>query len=179
MKKIICLVLLVMVTFGLTACADDPSTNQRNYKYNTVGKEARLTEQNQARLLDRQPPPQLDFSNERANLTKRLQELSDPNKIGYVYLVSYGKVMAFYTIKGKVSSMQSRLTTNTQLVSDPEKNANIPVESPDFDGTYGASEDGIFFYTTDGVLIEWKGEYMYSAQPLKLATQPELVRNIQ
>jgi hypothetical protein len=175
MKKIISLVLIMIFAVTLAGCSND----QMDYQTNTVGKEARLTEQNQQRLLDRQPPLQLDFSNERDNLNKRSKELSDPNKIGYVYLVSYGKVMAFYTIKGKVSSMQSRVTTNQQAVQPFGGSTVVLMESPDFDGTYGQSEQGIFFYTTDGVLVQWSGEYMYSAQPLKLTTQPELIRTIQ
>jgi len=176
MKKIIGVILVLIFTISIAGCSVD---KQRSYRNNTVGTEARMTEENQKRLLNRQPPIQIDFSDERDNINKRNVELSDPNKIGYVYLVSYGKVMAFYIIKGKVSSMQSRLTTNMQMVSDPERSGNMLMESPDFDGTYGQSEQGIFFYTTDGVLVQWNGEYMYSAQPLKLTTQPELVRTIQ
>ena len=38
--------------------------------------------------------------------------------------------------------------------------------------------DGIFFFTTEGAYVEWKGDYMMSDQPLKLTTTPELVREI-
>jgi hypothetical protein len=36
----------------------------------------------------------------------------------------------------------------------------------------------VFFFTTDGVYVEWKGEYLYVDEPLKFTTQPELVRTI-
>ena len=38
--------------------------------------------------------------------------------------------------------------------------------------------NGIFFFTTEGAYVEWVGDYMMSDQPLKLTTQPELVREI-
>jgi hypothetical protein len=53
-----------------------------------------------------------------------------------------------------------------------------PVEAPDLDGTYGENVDGIFFFTTEGAYVEWKGEYLMSDQPLKLTTQPELFREV-
>jgi hypothetical protein len=52
------------------------------------------------------------------------------------------------------------------------------VNAPDLDGTYGENVEGIFFFTTEGAYVEWKGEYMMSDQPLKLSTPPELVRQI-
>lgn len=35
-----------------------------------------------------------------------------------------------------------------------------------------------YIFTTEGAYVEWKGDYMMSDQPLKLTTQPELVRQI-
>ena len=52
------------------------------------------------------------------------------------------------------------------------------VSTPDIDGAYGENADGIFFFTTEGAYVEWKGDYMVSDQPLKLTTQPELLREI-
>jgi hypothetical protein len=92
--------------------------------------------------------------------------------------------MAFYTIKGKVSSVNSQLTNTEQLSSRRvERNASYEyvdgvLPSPSEDGSYGTNGDGIFFFTTEGAYVEWAGDYMLSDQPLKLTTQPELIREI-
>lgn len=125
--------------------------------------------------------PKLQGSLERANIKKRLELFSDENKVSYIYLVSFGKVMSFYTVKGKITSGQKRLTSTQRIVSAPDcgsGNCNLIVESPELDGTYGQSSPYIFFWTTDGVYVQWNGEYMLADQPLKLTTQPELIREI-
>lgn len=124
--------------------------------------------------------PQLQSSLERANIKRRLELFSDESKVSYIYLISFGKVMTFYTVKGKITSGGKRLTATERLVDGGgsyEQN-NLIVESPELDGTYGSSAPYIFFWTTDGVYVQWNGEYMLADQPLKLTTQPELVRQI-
>ena len=142
--------------------------------------EMEQTEENQQRLAKAVPPPKLQTSLERKNLVRRLERQNKEDQISYVYLVSYGKVMAFYTISGKVSSLNSYLTTPQQIVSMHSGKGGktyeyVVIPSPDFDGSYGKNDDGIFFFTTEGVYVEWKGEYLWSDQPLKLSTPPELI----
>lgn len=171
-----------------TSCGGwfEPSCSEQG----TQGKEQLVTEDTQKRLLQAVPVPNnITTSQERKNLVRRLETFNDENKISYIYLVSYGKVMAFYTVKGKVSSASSYLTTSEQLVDangnqctkedeDGYGGTCYIVESPDLDGSYGTNGDAIFFFTTEDAYVEWKGEYMVSDQPLKLSTQPELIREI-
>lgn len=153
-----------------TSC--DTSTNQKAAEQESVS--ATL-----ARLLKAQPAPQLQDSLERANISKRLTTFSDPAKISYIYLTSYGKVMAFYTVKGKITSGSKRLTSPDQLVDNGySSDARYVVQAPELDGTYGSSSDYIYFWTTDGTYVQWNGEYMLADQPLQLTTQPELVRSV-
>lgn len=163
---------------------EDCSTDTSNQ--NTFMMEQASTEVNQRTLEVAEPLPKLQDSTERAQLIKRLQLFNDPNKISYIYLLSYGKVMAFYTIKGKVSSINSILTDPTQLINpyyggescDGKGSGDCQqVPSPDLDGSYGANgpEGTIFFFTTGGVYVEWHGDYMMSDQPLQLSTPPEMV----
>jgi hypothetical protein len=180
-KKGITIGIVLLIVAALTmGCIEEKS----KYQDTTSGQEAILTESNQARLLKVSPPPQLDKSLERENLKNRLELLNDENKIFYVYLVSYGKVMAEYVAKGKVSSVNSKLTTQEQIVKDPHtyysgsSRQGKVVESPDLDGSYGTNGDAIFFFTSDGAYVEWAGEYMVSDFPLQLTTPPELVRQI-
>ena len=108
--------------------------------------------------------------------------LNDENKLSYIYLVSYGKVMAFYTVKGKVSSVNSQITNPEQALDDEHGGydaGSVVLPSPAEDGSYGTNGDAVFFFTTEGVYVEWAGEYMLADQPLKLTTPPALVRQIQ
>ena len=143
--------------------------------------EAELTEANQYRLDKAVPPPELKTSLERKNLKRRLELWNNENKISYIYLINYGKVMAYYTIKGKVSSVNSKLTSGEQIVEDPHGSYDAGsrvVESPQLDGSYGTNGNAIFFFTTEGAYVEYRGDYMLSDQPLKLTTPPELYREI-
>jgi hypothetical protein len=177
-KIVIGIVLLIVAAIG-AGCIGETT----KYADTTSGQEAKLTESNQARLLTASPPPQLSNSLERENLIRRLNLLNDENKIFYIYLVSYGKVMAEYVAKGKVSSVNSKLTTQEQIVRDPftysssDRNGKV-VESPDLDGSYGTNGDAIFFFTSSGAYVEWSGEFMVSDFPMKLTTPPELIREI-
>lgn len=178
MKKYFKFLLAIPVLIGtvfLAGCSDATTPS-------TVTQEQGHTKENQQRLIKAQPPVSLDWSLERENINKRTSLWNDANKVSYIYLVSYGKVMAFYTIKGKVSSVNSQVTNVEQIVRDPyayyQNEGGIVMPSPSEDGSYGTNGDAIFFFTTDGAYIEWAGDYMLADQPLKLTTQPELIREI-
>ncbi len=145
-------------------------------KDNTQRQEQNATEAQQVIHLKAVPPPRLTTSQERKNLAERLKRFNTDSKVSYIYLVSFGKVMAFYTVKGKVSSVNSLLTTPDQLVRPHNMvSERYVVASPDLDGSYGSNGDAVFFFTTDGTYVEWSGDYMLCDKPLKLTTPPELV----
>lgn len=143
---------------------------------NTAATEQAMTEENQEGLLKAQPPVRLKWSLERENINKRTDLWNDPDKVAYIYLVDYGKVMAFFIIKGKVSSVNSQITNPEQKVRGYQSSVVMP--SPAEDGSYGTNGDGIFFFTTDGTYVEWAGSYMLCDKPLKLSTPPQIVRSI-
>jgi hypothetical protein len=160
---------------GANGCGETSSQGRTGSVYT---KEQMHTVDNQARLYSAQPPIDLSWSLERDNINKRTNLWNNPNKVSYIYLVNYGKVMAFFTIKGKVSSVNSQITNTQQIVDDPWHPMGHALPSPAEDGSYGSNGDAIFFFTTEGAYVEWKGDYMLSDYPLKLATPPELVRQI-
>tara|TARA_R110002020_G_scaffold41921_19_gene123275 strand:- start:352 stop:870 length:519 start_codon:yes stop_codon:yes gene_type:complete len=171
MKKLIVILLLAIV---MVSCSDHKNT--------TANLEQVQTEANQKQLLAVQPPVRLKWSLERKNINKRTELWNSENKVSYIYLVSYGKVMAFYTIKGKVSSVNSQITNPNQVnfsqaVTSGSYHSNV-LASPAEDGSYGTNGDGIFFFCTDGTYVEWSGSYMLADKPLKLASPPQLVREI-
>lgn len=175
MRKLVLAVLVAVCVVGAVGCETRPETGE------TTEAEMVLTEKNHARLIAAVPAPVLTTSQERKQLVARLERFNTEDKVSYIYLTSYGKVMAFYTIKGKVSSVNSKLTTQQQIVDDPWRyqSGGKVIESPALDGSYGTNGDAIFFFTTDDIYVEWNGEYMLCDEPLKLSTPPALVRTIQ
>lgn len=160
---------------GPRVLAGSPSTSTPDN--GTQNQEQNLTEQNQSNLDKAQPVPQLQTSLERANLIKKLNFTNNANQIGYVYLLGQnGQVVANYTIKGKVSSLNSLLTTPQQIQCPGNNNSCLTTVSPDLDGSYGSNPDGIFFFTTSGAYVEWAGPYMYASQPLNITTPVTLVQ---
>ncbi len=158
MKK---LLLAAVALFALTACDEGA---------NNVYRENRATRDNQARLVRDIPLPQLDTSLERRNLAERLERINQQNMTGCIYLVSRGAVMAFYPVRGKVTSLNAYLSAGTDTTG---------VELPDFDGAYGENVDGIFFFTADtNSYVEWRGEYLWSDQCLRLSQEPMMVRQV-
>ena len=165
MKKIIAIVLVCLILAGL-GCDVSGTRSTMNKQYSDVSQQA-------AKFQETQPAPVIEFSNTRQAVIDRVKRWNDPNKISYIYLVSFGRVMAFYTVKGSVESKRSYLFPVT-VPYDPGYYDGAVVDNPDIDGTYGDNMDSIFFFTTDDVYVEWHGDYMWVDQPLKLATAPEL-----
>jgi len=177
---------LVLIIFGISSI--DVNVSPRNVlSANPFRDESNKVEQIQSKMVQAVPIPDLQTSSERKNVARRAEIFNNEDKISYIYLVNYGKVMSFFTVKGKVSSLQSYMTPQEKIVkydgaecdSWTTSGGCYTVSAPDIDGTYGENVEGIFFFTTEGAYVEWKGDYMMSDQPLKLATPPELVREIQ
>jgi len=146
--------------------------------------EQSLTQGNQQKMLNSVPLPVLETSLERTNLVRRLEHNNKVGLTGYIYLINFGKIMGYYTVDGKVSSLNSYLTGDTQFVRAPFGGCAScgewnQVESPDLDGAYGFNDNGIFFFTTEGVYVEWKGDYLWTDQPLKLSQAPEFIMEIE
>ncbi len=165
-KRTMLIVLSVIMMFMYVGC--DNGTYAKAEEERTAA--------NQTKLLAVQPPVSLDWSLERENINNRTKRWNDPNKVSYIYLIDFGKVMAFHTIKGKVSSVNSQITNPEKTYYNTRGMTTLP--SPAEDGSYGSNGDAIFFFTTEGVYGEWNGKYLLVDEPLKLSTPPQLVRNI-
>ena len=142
--------------------------------------EATATEQNQQSLNKAMPlPSALSYSMERQNLIDKLKFEAKQGAVGYVALIGpMGQLIAYYTINGKVSSLNSYLTTTTQYQCQSwgSTGGDCPVlDSPDLDGSYGVNPEGVFFFTTSGKYVEWSGNYLFSDQPMSYVTTPVLV----
>lgn len=102
---------------------------------------------------------------EKKNLERKLKLDEDANRIGYVYVMSFGKFVGYYTIKGKISSNGSQIDPE-QLLLNPYSGEYVVTDGPQDDGTYGEGDPGIFFFTTEGTMVVTDLNYMYSTQPI-------------
>lgn len=141
---------LVGLTFGtlaLAGCSGYTEYEERKNDQNSVTLEDSLGIQNQE---------------------ERLKREEDPNAIRYVYLMSFGNIIGYYTIQGKVSPAGTQLAPEQDIIRRGG-NGNV-VDSAKDDGTYGASDEGSFFFTTEGVLIETTLDYIQSDSPIPIDT---------
>jgi len=150
--------------------------------------EVKVTEKNQMGLVQAQPPFTMDSSLERANLIKRYQYLNARNNVHHVYLIDEGQVVGYYVAQGKVSSVNSKLTNDKQIVkvegarfdggngAGGANGANYKVvESPQMDGSYGSNGEAIFFFTTSGEYVESSLDYVVSEEPKNIQDEVILV----
>jgi hypothetical protein len=161
-KKIVAVITAAVLVVSLAACENKPKSQAQ--ATGQAQTETAFAAQSKAVPY---PADQLKDSLERRNLKERLLRLNDPNKIGYVYLQSFGKVLGYYVIKGKVTSNQSQMTTAEFVEQHSDSGGgNVVYQAPGDDGSYGDNEPGIFFFTTEGALVTTSLEYVYSDQPI-------------
>lgn len=165
-KRIIAIIAIIMLALGLSACSGAAKETSQS-----TGQ--KLTEQafNQQQKAVPYPANELTDSLERRNLVERLRRQNDPDKVGYVYFISFGKILGYWTIKGKVSSTQSQMTTGDLLIDIPgdHEYTRYNVTAPGDDGSYGENEKGVFFFTTEGAMVQLPEDgYVYSDQPINI-----------
>lgn len=183
MKKMVLAAMLLGTTVLLTGCVEYAPTGTEKDAANTamVG----------AKLAERQPTPtDIDFSLERYNLTRRAYWVNGQREkakmvpcavtkpLGYVVLFTEsGSVVGTFVVDGKVSSLNSYLTPDSEVYEIVGESADNSVYCngthendwlADVDGSYGTNDNGIFFFTPDGKYIEWTGTYLYSDIPFEV-----------
>ena len=174
MKKttILLLTLFCLLACVAASCENSSTTNK------TAKQEQAQTEQNQQVLLDKQPPPRIDWSLERDNLIKRFKLQNDRTVMFYMYLFIEGssKPIGYYQVN-KVSSVDSQLTNPSQLVHGDtgEWDGDFVLPSPAEDGSYGTNGTGVFGFTPEDVYIEHNMKYVVSTIPLNFPDATRLV----
>lgn len=165
--------LIVILLLALAVGACDGDSRIRN---NTTALDEQVeTEKNQSNLFKKQPPPKLDWSLERDNLTKRFKLQNDRAVSFYMYVFVEGvaQPVGYYQIN-KVSSVDSQLTNTMQIVSacpscgGEHLNTQV-LPSPAEDGSYGTNGQGVFGFTPEDIYIEHNMHYIVSTIPLTFA----------
>ena len=173
-KKILILIAILSVTL-LTGC--EPFNDIDG---NKTKQDVKQTLEIGNKLVSNQPTPtDIDYSLERYNLIKRAywvngmrdraNSLTSPiadMPLGYIILISdNGAIVGKFTVDGKISSLNSYLTPDSEYYEYICGGSCHNEWLPDVDGSYGSNDKGIFFFTTDGKYIEWNGTYLYSDIP--------------
>lgn len=174
MKKIFVFVVVIIMALFIAACDyEDPAGTRQDV----------LNQKNAANELQQnQPTPtDIDYSLERYNLIRRTYwvngqrekantlpcEIEKP--LGYIVLFTdNGAVVGSFIVDGKVSSLNSFLTPDSEYYEICTGSTVTKYNNwlADVDGSYGQNDNGIFFFTTDGKYIEWTGTYLYSDIPM-------------
>lgn len=180
MKKFLKLtVALCLIMACLMGCAYETNASESD-KANTIAVGEKLAR-------NQPTPTDIDYSLERYNLIKRAYwvngqrekanalpcEITKP--LGYIVLFTdNGAVVGSFVVDGKVSSLNSYLTPDSEVYEIEGETADYTVRYngsydndwlADVDGSYGENDAGIFFFTPDGKYIEWTGTYLYSDIP--------------
>lgn len=190
MKKFLSIILIAAMVCtmcaSLAGCVDDatvPNGSKEDVQ-NTI--DAANT------IQGNQPTPtDISYSLERYNLIRRAYwvngqrekanalpcEIEKP--LGYVVLFTEsGAVVGSFIVDGKVSSLNSYLTPDSEYYEkDLEYRSGGGSTGADrysnkwladVDGSYGSNDNGIFFFTPDGKYLEWTGTYLYSDIPFEV-----------
>lgn len=180
-KSLMLLVTIMMVMLAFVGC-DEASANPDS-SYQTS---AKANEETVKDLIANDTLPNVETSLERENIKRRIEFINQPDRIGYLYLVSEnGQLIREVQVKGKLSSLNSYLTPMEQIewykqvdVGDSYGDVAITTQAPDLDGTYGENAEGVFWFDADGVYQEWNGLYFYSSERMSFTTQPLLVETV-
>jgi hypothetical protein len=103
---------------------------------------------------------------EQKNLKEKKRREENPNAVGYVYLVSFGKPMGYYVTKGKISSNGSQLGPEDEAMRPCSGCDHVVLDSAQDDGSYGQGDPGIFFFTAEGVKVVTSLDYIQSDSPI-------------
>lgn len=175
MKKFLIVIMTLVMLFTFAGC-DYESVSAGSYSdtHNNMNIANKLQ--------SNQPTPtDIDYSLERYNLIRRAYwvngmrekantlpcEVEKP--LGYIVLFTEsGAVVGSFVVDGKVSSLNSFLTPDSEYYEYTpagEYSAKNDWLS-DVDGSYGENDNGIFFFSVQGNYYEWTGIYLYTDVPM-------------
>lgn len=112
------------------------------------------------------------------NIKKRLELTSKPGAIGFILLLNEaGQPIMYTSVKGKITSSGKRLTAPVQKwrLNCGQYCDETLDASPSDEGTWGASDPYIYFWTVDGQYMQWSGKYLYSDQPIRTRVEPLVI----
>lgn len=182
MKKLLSLILVAGLALSISGCSWDESSTAKDQQ-NQVAVSNILT-------ANQPTPTDISYSLERYNLIRRAYWVNGQREkatnlpcpiadipLGYVVLLTdNGAVVGSFIVEGKVSSLMSYLTPESEFYGQYDNSGSRDKGNSwsnewlaDVDGSYGINPEGIFFFTPDKKYIEWTGTYFYSDIPFEIA----------
>lgn len=169
MKKIKFVLLTLIATMALVGCENIPKSAHKQ-----------ASEQNELAaktLVQNDTLPQITRSLERENIKRRVEFINQPDRVGYLYVLSdQGQLIQEVQVNGKISSLNSFLTPMEEVYRSTH--GNLTLEAADVDGTWGENDGGVFWFTPDGVYQEWNGLYLYSSERMSFDIKPILMETV-
>lgn len=179
MKKVMSMILALSMIFALVSCGYMP-TAQESGTVQNIADTQKITGKLTA---SQKTPTDIEYSLERYNLIRRAYwvngqrekanalvcEIEKP--LGYIVLFSGNTTVGKFVVDGKVSSLNSFLSPDSQFYEISKGDSSITEYNEwlaDVDGSYGENDNGIFFFTPNGNYIEWTGSYLYSDIPFEI-----------
>lgn len=180
MKKLLTIAITILLTVSLlTGCTTVSSSSAGSAS--DVANQINVANKLQAN----QPiPTDIDYSLERYNLIRRAYWVNGQREkanalpcsiekpLGYIVLFTEsGAVVGSFVVDGKVSSLNSFLTPDSEYYEQKYYSSGSTYGNDwlaDVDGSYGENDNGVFFFTPDGKYIEWTGTYLYSDIPFEV-----------
>lgn len=179
MKRFITVIIAIILVFTMVGCDEESTGGSQLDTQNTISAANKLQ-------ANQPTPTDIDYSLERYNLIRRTYWVNGQREkanalpcevekpLGYIVLFGEsGTVIGSFVVDGKVSSLNSFLTPDSEWYEqkywgdgDSYDGANDWLA--DVDGSYGENDNGIFFFTPDGKYIEWTGIYLYSDIPFEV-----------
>lgn len=179
MKKIVSFILALGLALVMAACFTGCAYEQTGTQRDTSA-----TLEVGSKLASNQPTPtDIDYSLERYNLIKRAYWVNGQREkantlpcavakpLGYIVLFTdNGAVVGSFVVDGKVSSLNSFLTPDSEYCELVYGGTSSYTNDwlPDVDGSYGTNDNGIFFFDVQGNYIEWTGTYIYTDIPMEI-----------
>ena len=176
MKKILSVILAIMMVFAMVVCftgCDETVSGSKQDVNNTINAANNIQ--------STQPTPtDISYSLERYNLIRRAYWVNGQREkanalpcevekpLGYIVLFAGNTVVGNFVVDGKVSSLNSFLTPDSEYYEYSTSSYYKNNWLADVDGSYGENDNGIFFFTPDGKYLEWTGEYLYSDIPFEV-----------
>jgi hypothetical protein len=182
MKKILLLMVVLGMVLIVSVGCDDMGTSVNGTRQDTQ-KTIDIAERMQS---SQGTPTDLNYSLERYNLIRRAYWVNGQREkanmlvcevekpLGYIVLFTeQGAVIGSFIVDGKVSSLNSYLTPDSEyfelVAGGGSSSYNYKNKwLADVDGSYGYNDNGIFFFTIDGKYIEYNGTYLYSDIPFEV-----------
>jgi len=180
MKKFLSIILVIALLLTMSVCftgcldlEETPSGSRDDIK-NTQNA-ANTLQSNQA------TPTDISYSLERYNLIRRAYWVNGQREkantlpcevekpLGYIVLFTEsGAVVGSFVVDGKVSSLNSYLTPDSEYYEIDEESGAYRDNKwlADVDGSYGENDSGIFFFSVQGNYYEWTGIYLYTDVPM-------------